>query len=152
MSWVKIWVHLVFTTKDHHPFLDTSEKRKTVFQHILKNGKDKNIYLDCVNGFSDHVHCLVSLGKEQSISQVAHLIKGESSYWINKNNITGNKFTWQDDYWAVSVGNGHYRRLRIYIHNQEIHHGGMEVTEEMEEFEIQNKPEYFISEDSMTTK
>jgi len=36
----------------------------------------KKIWLDCVSGYSDHLHCLISLGKEQSISKVAQLIKG----------------------------------------------------------------------------
>jgi len=49
-------------------------------------------------------------------------IKGESSYWINKNKLTCNKFEWQDDYYAVSVGLNHLSNLRSYIRNQGRHH------------------------------
>lgn len=67
------------------------------------NAKAKGIFIDFVNGYSDHCHCLVSLAVDQNIQKVMQLIKGESSYWINKNGLTKNKFEWQDEYYAVSV-------------------------------------------------
>jgi putative transposase len=93
MSWVRIYIHLVFCTKNRVPFLDSPELRKTVFQHIKQNAEAKDIRLDCVNGWNDHAHCLISLVREQTISKVAQLIKGESSYWINQNKLTKLKFT-----------------------------------------------------------
>ena len=122
MSWVNVYVHLVFTTKNRYPFLDSPELRKRVFKHIKSNSSEKGIWLDCVNGFSDHAHCLVSLGKEQSISKLTQLIKGESSFWINQNKLTEGKFSWQDDYWAIGVGESYLKKVRSYIHNQELYH------------------------------
>lgn len=84
MSWVRIWVHLVFSTKNRTPFLDSKSIRFKIFQHIKENAKEKGIWLDCVNGYQEHSHCLISLGKEQSMGEVAQKIKGESSHWINK--------------------------------------------------------------------
>lgn len=63
MSWVRIWVHLVFSTKNRYPFLQTKELRKRVFQHIDGNAKEKDIWLDCINGYQEHTHCLISLGR-----------------------------------------------------------------------------------------
>ena len=103
---------MVFSTKNREPFLNSSELRKTVFQHIKKNAAEKEIWLDCVNGYQDHAHCLISLGKEQSISKVAQLIKGESSFWINQNKLTKEKFIWQDDYWVVGVSESHLDSVR----------------------------------------
>ena len=122
MSWVRVYIHMVFCTRNRVPFLDSPGLRKKVFQHIKKNAEEKGIWLDCVNGYDSHAHCLISLGREQTISQVAQLIKGESSFWINKNNLTTDKFYWQDDYWAVGVGEIYLKKVRQYIHNQEIHH------------------------------
>jgi len=76
MSWVRIWIHLVFSTKNRTPYLNSHSIRKKFFEHIRQNGKEKEIWLDCVNGYQDHIHCLISLGKEQTISKVAQLIKG----------------------------------------------------------------------------
>lgn len=134
MSWVRIWVHLVFSTKNQTPFLTTKELRQTVFAHIRENAKEKCIWLDSVNGHKEHIHCLISLGREQTISKIAQLIKGESSYWINKNKLTVQKFTWQDDYWAVSVSERHVQMVRKYIENQEEHHRKKSFAEEVEEF------------------
>lgn len=134
MSWISIWIHLVFSTKNREPYLHTMEIRKKVFIHIRENAKEKNICVDTVNGYHDHVHCLISLNKDQSISKVAQLIKGESSSWINKNKILNNHFNWQDDYWAVSVSESHLKRVRKYILEQEEHHKKVAFAEEVEDF------------------
>jgi len=134
MSWVQIWVHIVFTTKNRKPYLQTPEVRQKVFNHIKANAKEKGIWLDCINGYKEHVHCLISLGKDQSLSKVTQLIKGESSYWINSQELTDQKFRWQDDYWAVSVSKSHVESVRKYIFNQERHHKGVPFREEVDEF------------------
>ncbi len=116
MSWVRVYMHLVFSTKNRQPFLNSAELRKKVFQHIKSNADEKGIWLDCINGYQDHAHCLISLGKEQTISKVAQLIKGESSYWINQQNLTNEKFIWQDDFWVVGVSESHLASVKnLYI-------------------------------------
>lgn len=79
MSYVRMWVHLVFATKNRMPFL-TKDIRYKVQHHIAENCKEKAIYLQPINGYTDHMHCLISLGREQTIAKVAQLIKGESSF------------------------------------------------------------------------
>lgn len=78
---------------------------------------------------------MVSLGSSQSIEKVAQLIKGESSFWINKNfNFNGKKFEWQDEYFAVSVSESMGDIVRNYIKNQEEHHKHKAFQEEYNEF------------------
>ncbi len=96
--------------------------------------REKDIWLDSVNGHKEHAHCLVSLGREQTISKVAQLIKGESSFWINKNEMIPQKFEWQDDFWAVSVSESHVPKVQKYIAAQEQHHGIKSFKEEIDEF------------------
>lgn len=134
MSWVRVYMHMVFSTKNRKPFLNSPALRKNVFQHIKKNATEKEIWLDCVNGYKDHAHCLISLGKEQSISKVAQLIKGESSFWINQNKLTAEKFIWQDDYWVVGVSESRLESVRNYIHNQESHHSKKSFSDEINIF------------------
>lgn len=134
MSWVRVYIHMVFSTKNREAFLNSAELRKTVFQHIKTNAEEKDIWLDCVSGYQDHAHCLISLGKEKTISKVAQLIKGECSFWINKNQLTTNKFEWQDDYWAVGVSESHLESVRKYIHNQEAHHSKKSFENEITNF------------------
>ncbi|WP_310991391.1 transposase [Aequorivita marina] len=134
MSWVRIWVHLVFSTKNRKAFLATLDIREQMFLHIAENAKKKDIWMDCVGGYSNHVHCLISLGKNQCISQVGQLIKGESSNWLNKQNLIKSHFQWQDDYWAVSVSESHLDALRKYISSQEMHHKKKTFSEEIDLF------------------
>ena len=133
MAYVTIWVHLVFATKYREPLL-TKDIRYDVQKHIIDNCSKKDIFLQAINGYTEHMHCLISLGKEQTISKIAQLIKGESSHWINENKFAQDNFTWQDDYYAVSISQSHVERVVRYIKNQEIHHAKKSFDEEIEDF------------------
>ena len=133
MPYIKTWLHLVWSTKNRYPFLK-KEIRYKLFPHIQQNAKLKGIYLDCVNGYEDHIHCLISLSNDQTISKVVQLIKGESSYWINKENLCISKFEWQQDYFAVSVSHSQLQKVREYIYDQENHHRKITFQQEYKEF------------------
>ena len=121
MPYVKVWIHLVWSTKNRQPFLK-DDIRPTVFQHMRDNAKNKDIFLDFINGYREHVHCLISLGVSQTIADTVKLIKGESSHWINQNNLIDLKFEWQHEYFAVGVCESLIDKTRDYIRNQEAHH------------------------------
>jgi REP element-mobilizing transposase RayT len=121
----------VWTTKNRIPYL-REEIRDEVIMHILENTKSKGIYLDHINGYHEHLHALISLGGKQNISDIIQKIKGESSFWINKNKLTRLKFEWQDDYYAVSIGMSQIENLRAYIRNQVKHHQKTSFQEELD--------------------
>jgi len=133
MGYIKIWVHLVWTTKSHKPLL-TKEIRQNIFSHIRENAKKKNIYVDFINGYLEHIHCLISLGSGQNIDNILMLLKGESSHWINEQKLTKEKFEWQKEYFAVSVSESAVHRVRAYIKNQENHHKKKSFNDEYQEF------------------
>jgi putative transposase len=134
MPFVKVYIHFIWSTKNRVPFLDSRELRTIVWNHIRENAVKKDIFIDHINGYSDHCHCLISLGIDQTIQKIMQLIKGESSYWINKNKLTRKSFEWQDEYFAVSVSESVIDRVREYIRNQEAHHRENTFQEEYEEF------------------
>lgn len=134
MPFAKVYIHLVWSTKNRVPFLSTPELRRQVWQHMVENARNKGIFIDHINGYADHCHCLISLGIEQTLSKVAQMLKGESSYWINKNNLCPEKFEWQTEYYAVSVSESVLDRVRQYIRHQEQHHSKKNFEEEWEEF------------------
>jgi len=133
MGFIKIYVHFVWTTKDRQPFLH-NEIRETIFSHIRENARAKGIFIDFIGGYLDHVHCLISMDSDQSVAKIIQLIKGESSYWINKNKLTRLRFEWQDDYYGISVNIRGLGRVRDYIKNQEVHHRKYSFQKEYEEF------------------
>lgn len=104
-----------------------------IIRHINENAKEKGIFIDTINGGKEHVHCTISLGSDQTISKVIQLIKGESSRWINKQNLFRGMFEWADEYYAVSVSESEIQKVRTYINNQEEHHHSKTWNEECEE-------------------
>lgn len=133
MPWIKVWLHFVWSTKNRQPFL-SDEIRPKVFQHIRENAQQKGIFIDFINGYTDHIHCLISLGADQTIEKIMQLIKGESSFWINKNRLCKSKFEWQDEYFVVSVSEQNIPNARKYIAKQEEHHRKHSFDEEFEDF------------------
>lgn len=108
--------------------------REKIFSHIKENASKKDIYLDTIGGATDHVHSLVSLRSDQTIAKVAQLLKGESSHWLNNQNVMGGKLEWQDEYIAVSVSESMIEKVRDYIRNQKEHYRVKTFVEEYEEF------------------
>ena len=134
MAQVRIWVHVVWSTKNRAPLLANKNKRINIFKHIKANAKEKGIYLDFINGAADHVHVLISLACDQTIAQVIAWLKGESARYINEHKITEAFFDWADDYYAVSVSQSNVETVRNYLKKQETHHQNKTFIEECEEF------------------
>ena len=144
MGYLKIWIHIVWTTKNRKPLL-TQGIRYEIFKHIRENARKKGIYIDFINGHMEHIHCLISLGPGQSVDRILMLLKGESSYWINTNKLLSSKFEWQDEYFAVSVSESAVNRVRDYIKNQENHHRKKSFNNEYQEFMKKFTFEGFVS-------
>jgi len=133
LSFVKIWIHLIWSTKNRQPLITRDLKFK-LYDHIRENAKNKKIFLDHINGTADHVHLLISMKGDQSISKIAFLLKGESSHWVNENKFKRTKFEWQDEFIAVSVSESLVPKVREYIRNQEEHHRKKTFQEEYDLF------------------
>jgi REP element-mobilizing transposase RayT len=134
MPFIKAWMHYVWATKNRQPVL-IEPYREPLFDHIRSNAKEKKIFLDRINGYHDHVHCLVSLSSDQTIEKVAQMIKGESSFWFNnKSGFNTSKLQWQDEYFAVSVSQSKLVEVRAYIDGQVMHHQKKSFAEEYQEF------------------
>jgi putative transposase len=133
MSYVKIWIHAVWGTKNHERVL-SKDIRQKLFQHIRENAKEKQIYIDFINGDLDHVHCLLALNADITIAKVMQLIKGEAAYWANKNSLLKVRLEWADEYYAASVSESILNSVRDYIKTQEEHHKRVTFKHEYEEF------------------
>jgi REP element-mobilizing transposase RayT len=133
MPYIRIWIHLIWATKNRERII-TKELTTKLLNHIRENAKSKNIFLDFINCVEDHIHVILSLGNEQTISKVVQLLKGESSNCVNKDKLVPGHFEWQDEYIAVSVSESQINKVRDYIKNQEEHHRKKSFAEEYKEF------------------
>lgn len=75
-----------------------------------------------INNMPDHVHVFIGLNPNQSISDCMRTIKSDSSEWINNNNLTKNKFQWQEGYGAFSHSRSQINDVVQYIAAQQDHH------------------------------
>jgi len=133
MPYTKIMIHFMWATKNRQRII-SKELKSLLLSHIKENSIKKQIYIDSLNCVEDHIHILLSLSIDQTVSKVMQLIKGESSFWVNKQNILKGKFEWQDEYIALSVSESAIDKVRAYIANQEQHHSKKTFEQEYQEF------------------
>lgn len=133
MSYIKIWIHAVWGTKYREPVL-TPTILQQVCAHVRENAINKGITIDRINGHDDHVHVLMLLKYDYSISKQMQLLKGESSYWSNKIGLLNDNLEWADKYFAASVSDDKVDFVRAYIDNQQVHHQKVTFMDEYKHF------------------
>ncbi len=125
-----VYIHLVFSTKDRHPFLRDLALRSEM--HAYLGGVSKK--LKCppviIGGTEDHVHLLVHLGRETPQSELVKEVKRVSSLWVKQRDPALNGFSWQGGYGIFSVSSSNLDSVRDYIANQEEHHRKMPFVDE----------------------
>lgn len=129
MNHSHIRVHVIWGTKYRRPCL-TSGLRLMLFSHMKENAQHKGIFIDTINGYFDHVHCLLGLGDHLPIAKAVQLLKGESAYWVNKQGLLTPKLCWAAGYYAVLVSRSELPIVREYILHQERHHRIVSYQEE----------------------
>lgn len=95
-----------------------------------------------VGGIEDHVHCLVNLPANRTVSDCVRDIKANSSKWINELPETNVKFHWQKGYGAFTVSYSQIEIVRRYIINQREHHRVRSFREEFIELLERHGIEY----------
>ena len=133
MSQARIWTHAVWGTKERAPLLEPPVLQK-VCEHIVENAMQKRIQIKRINGYDDHIHVLMLLHPEYSISRQMQLPKGESSIWANRNGLIRSGLHWADGYFASSVSENKLDTVAAYIENQQAHHQKQTYRDELNFF------------------
>ena len=132
-SRVKIYIHLIWGTHNHHKIFNPN-LRNVLLEHLIIKCKELNIFFENINIQSEHIHMLILLPSDKSIAQIAKSLKGESSKWLNDINLITGKFRWQRGYGAFSVSASQVETVNRYIKNQDEHHHIKSFREEYEEW------------------
>jgi REP element-mobilizing transposase RayT len=133
MAYIKLLIHAVWGTKNRENFIKLN-LRANILSHIQANASKKEVFIDTINSQPDHIHCLFYLNADMSVAKAIHLIKGESSFWINKQKLVVPKFEWADEYFAASVSESQKNKVRGYILDQDEHHRTLSFAEEYDKF------------------
>ncbi len=134
-SFSKIWLHLVFSTKNREPLIKEEIENET-HQFLWKELNGLGCPPRIINGMPDHVHLLFRLNPQKSVADVVKQIKGSSSHWINQS-ISDNsqsRFAWQTGYGVFSVSESQLVKIEAYIKEQKDHHKKYTFIEEYKGF------------------
>jgi putative transposase len=143
----QIYIQLIFAVKGRQSLLK-KEYRQDFFKVIFSMITDLGHFPICVNGMSDHVHCLVGLNPDMKISELVKDLKTKSSHFLSDKRWSNSKFQWQNGYGAFSYSKSQIDKVYKYILKQEEHHKTMSFREEyigfLNRFEIEFKNEYLF--------
>ena len=126
----KILIHITFSTKDRAPFIPL-QVEPDLYAYVGGICRHLNSPLLALEGTSNHVHMLVSLGKTVALSDLMLNVKRESSKWIKQQDPQLSTFAWQDGYFGFSLGQSGVEALRLYIANQKEHHKHIDYKDEL---------------------
>ena len=140
-SYISIYIHAVFSTKNHEPSL-TPEIRERLFPYFGGIAKSNDFLLLKAGGVENHVHLLLSIRQNIEICRVLQLLKGGSSKWIHSNFPDLRHFAWQEGYGAFSIGISQIKVTEDYIANQEEHHKRLTFKDEYLTFLKKNNIEF----------
>ena len=128
----KVIVHVIFSTKDREPWLD-SDVRPRIHAYIATICR--NLGAECVRvgGVSDHIHLVTTLPRTLSQAQLIEQIKKTSSKWIKAIDARYRGFFWQRGYAAFSVSPSQRETVLQYIDAQHEHHRTRSFQEEYRE-------------------
>lgn len=120
-SYTNLIYHIVFSTKDRRPTI-TAKRELRLYEYIGGIIRGLGGILLCVNGVADHVHLLVKLRPDKSVSDVLRELKSNSSGWMHSVFPDAADFSWQNGYGAFTVSESQVPRVSDYIARQKEHH------------------------------
>ena len=110
--------HFILTPKYRHPIL-VDQVALRLGQLIVEDCARLNVEILASAIMPDHVHLFLSLPRGLSTSQVAHQIKGHSSFVLRREfpALAAHSALWGKTFMAYTVGGGR-RAVRTYIEKQ----------------------------------
>lgn len=123
-------MHIVFATKNRRRMLPDAGA-EPLYRFIWNLTKENRCYLYRINSMSDHVHMLVNLNPDISLSDFVREIKAKSSQWIKKSGLYPRFDGWCRGYYAASKSIEHKDKVVEYIKNQQSHHAMVNFDDEI---------------------
>lgn len=144
-TYTQIHIHFVFVVKYRQGLIQDFWK-SNLYKYITGIVQNFGHKLIIINGMPDHVHMLVGLRPNQSISDLMKTVKQHSSKWINDQKLVRGRFEWQEGYAAFSYSKSDLKNVIRYIENQEVYHQKKTFSQEykdlLKKFEVEYDEKY----------
>ena len=140
-SLAKIYVHLIFSTKNRERILPDDIRADL---HAYMGGTLNG--LGCppieINTEPDHAHLLFEMSRTGKLSNVVGQVKTSANDWLRARGPQFENFYWQGGYGAFSVSQSAVEEVRKYIRNQREHHQRVSFQDEFRAFLKQYEIEF----------
>ncbi len=120
-TYTQLHLHIVFATQFRDASIHSSWKDQ-LHKYITAIVQNNNHKMVQINSMPDHVHMLIGMRPNQSLSALMQVVKSESTKWIRQKKFCAGSFAWQEGYGAFSYSKSQLPRVISYIINQEAHH------------------------------
>jgi len=148
-TYSQIYIQIVLVVKVRQRLIDASWEQE-LYKYITGIVQNKGQKMLAINGMPEHLHILIGMKPSCCLSDLVREIKKSSNEFINDQNFCKFKFYWQIGFGAFSYSHSSMYRIIAYIGNQKEHHKKKTLKEEyvkqLENFKIEYKPEYLLSE------
>jgi len=150
-TYIQIYIHIVFAVEGRENLIN-AEHNDELQKYITGIVSAQRQKLIAINNMPDHLHLLVGLRPDSSLSDLIGDVKTGSSNFINKKRWVAGRFSWQEGFGAFSYSRSQLDAVVRYIKNQQKHHARKSFREEyvelLEKFEVDYDPKYIFKTDS----
>ena len=146
-TYAQIYIHLVFAVEGRQNLIrpEHNDELQKYIIGIVSGQKQKLI---AINNMPDHLHLLVGLKPDLSLSDLVRDVKSNSSKFINERRWLAGRFSWQEGFGAFSYSRSQLGTVIRYIENQQKHHAKKSFREEyvelLEKFSIDYDGRYIF--------
>ena len=128
MPYWRTYYHLVWATKNREALI-TPEVEKRLYAYLLRKAAEIEVRVYAINGWSDHIHMVVSIPPSLSVADAVKRLKGASSHDLGTQGVT---FEWQRGYGVLTMGEKQRPIAEEYVERQKIHHADGTVMSALE--------------------
>ncbi len=118
---IQAYFHFILGTKNREKLIPISIDSK-LYTFIWNKCIELELFSIMINGTQNHIHLLVKSRSDITISEIARIIKGSSSKWLNENIPPEQSFNWQRGYGLFTVSPKDVDMIAGYIKKQKEHH------------------------------
>jgi putative transposase len=146
-TYTQIYIHVVFAVEGRQSLIkpEHNDELQKYISGIISGQRQKLI---AINNMPDHLHLLIGLRPDSSLSDLVGDVKTGSSNFLNKKRWIAGRFSWQVGFGAFSYSRSQLDSVVRYIKNQQKHHARKTFREEyvelLEKFEVDYDPKYIF--------
>jgi REP element-mobilizing transposase RayT len=140
-TYSQIYIQIIFAVKGRESLIGP-EWADRLYKYITGIVQKKEQKMLAINGMPDHIHFLIGMKPTCCLSDLVREVKKSSNQFVNENQFSKFKFSWQEGFGAFSYSHSQLDEVIRYVMNQKEHHRKKTFNEEYHDFLKQYNVEY----------